>query len=154
MFLRVLEEDDSRSRWLQRRRPASRGRADALRRPSCRLRGDRAVEIFTRSKRRSWRRGESPSIGGVGFVTIALGLPGVVFWATPESTGSLGVLVLVGGVLLAALIGQMLTGIAKTALYLYATDEDTAECFDDIDFGAGGECRRRLDEFQNTGGVV
>jgi len=119
------------------------------------------VEMFTRSKETvvdTW--GESlGAIGGVGLVTIALGLLGavpgvVVLWVIPQSVGSLGVLVLVVGVLLAALVGQTLTGIAKTALYLYATDEDAAEYFDDIDFGGGDGPRGRLSGFQNSGGVV
>jgi len=72
----------------------------------------------------------------------------------PSVPPSLGVLVLVDGVLFAVLVGQTLIGIAKTALYLYATDEGAVEYVGDVDFSGGGGRHDRLDGFQNSGGVV
>ncbi len=80
---------------------------------------------------------------GVSLVTFLLVLVGVAvaaatFFVVP-GTGplSLAVVALVGGgaILLAFLIGSALTGIAKTALYVYATEDETPHYFSGMDFG-------------------
>jgi hypothetical protein len=121
------------------------------------------VEMFSRSKDtvvETW--GESMgAVGSIGVVTVVLGLlgaiPGVlILWLAPPGAGMLGFLALVVSVLLAVLLGQTLTGIAKTALYLYATEDEAPSYFEDIDFG-GGEVsghQRRSDRFPGSGGVV
>jgi len=120
------------------------------------------VGMFSRSKEtvvETW--GESMgAIGGVGIVTIALGfvgaIPGlVILWAVPESAGVLGFLVLIVAVLVAMLIGHTLTGVTKTALYLYATEDESPRYFDGVDFGGGEsgspESATRL---PGSGGIV
>jgi len=103
------------------------------------------VGMFARSKEivvETW--GESMgAIGGVGVVTIALGFAGaipgfLILWAVPESAGILGFFALIVAVLVAMLIGQALTGVAKTALYLYAVEDESPRYFDGVDFGGGG----------------
>ncbi|MFB6107621.1 MAG: DUF6159 family protein [Haloplanus sp.] len=121
-----------------------------------------AIEMFSRSKDavvETW--GESMgAVGGVALVTIALGVvgavPGVlVLWLLPESAGLLGILVLIVSVLLAVLVGQTLTGIAKTALYLYATEDDAPSYFRGIEFGDGGAGGSGTpDGLPGSGGVV
>jgi len=103
------------------------------------------TEMFARSKQtvtRTW--GESlGAAGGVGLVTVALviagALPGIVLLFALPSLGLLAFALIVVGVLLAGLAGQTLTGIAKTALYVYATEDETPEYFDGIDFGDSGD---------------
>lgn len=123
----------------------------------------RAVEMFSRSKDtvvETW--GESlGAVGGIGLVTVVLGLagaiPGVlILWLVPETAGVLGFLALVASVLLALLLGQTLTGIAKTALYLYATEDQAPSYFDDIAFGGddGSGRQRHSDRLPGSGGVV
>ncbi|WP_135827418.1 DUF6159 family protein [Halorussus halobius] len=100
------------------------------------------VEMFSRSKEtvtETW--GESMgAVGGIGLVTVAFGVvgavPGVALLVVGSgAVGLFGLLVLVAGVMLAALSAQTLTGIAKTALYVYATEDETPAYFDGIDFG-------------------
>ncbi|MEE6210783.1 DUF6159 family protein [Salarchaeum sp. III] len=102
-------------------------------------------EMFSRSKetvQQTW--GESlGAAGGVGLVTVALvllgALPGVVLLVAVPGATAVALVVLVGGVLLAGLVGQTLTGIAKTALYVYATEDETPAYFDGIEFGDDGD---------------
>lgn len=116
------------------------------------------VEMFSRSKQtvaETW--GESMgAVGGIGAVTVLFGLlgavPGVALLVFLSDAAVAGLLVLVAGVLLAALLGQTLTGIAKTALYVYATEDDAPEYFDGIDFG-GGENGRSA-RFPGSGGTI
>jgi len=82
---------------------------------------------------------------GVGLVTVVLvllaGLVGVLVIAALGSVVPLfslgGVVVLGTLVLLAGVIGETLTGIAKTALYVYATEDRAPQYFEDMDFGGG-----------------
>lgn len=121
------------------------------------------VEMFSRSKEtvvETW--GESlGAVGGIGVVTFVLGflgaVPGVlILWLVPESAGLLGLFALVASILLALLLGQTLTGIAKTALYLYATEDEVPSYFDGVDFGGGDGSggQRRSDRLPGSGGVV
>jgi len=118
---------------------------------------------FSRSKEtvaETW--GESlGAAGAVDLVTFALAalgaIPGVVLLFVFHA-GALAVGLLVVGILLAGLVGKTLTGIAKTALYLYATEDDAPAYFDGIDFGDGGDgsggnsgLRSRL---PGSGGIV
>jgi hypothetical protein len=70
---------------------------------------------------------------GVG-VAVALGLYLVL---PTDTTVGLAVVAVVGGVaiVLGLLIGYALTGIAKTALYVYGTENESPRYFDGIDFG-------------------
>lgn len=108
------------------------------------------VEMFSRSKDtvvETW--GESMgAVGGISVVTIVLGfvgaVPGIIILTLlPESAGLLGFLALIVSILLALLVGQTLTGVAKTALYLYATEDEVPSSFEDIDFDTGGESSTR-----------
>jgi len=119
------------------------------------------VGMFARSKEtvvETW--GESMgAVGGVGVVTIVLGVVGaipgiVVLWALPESAGVIGVLALIVAVLVAMLIGQTLTGIAKTALYLYATEDESPRYFDGVDFGGGSARSGSSSRLPGSGGIV
>lgn len=89
--------------------------------------------------------GETAGAGfGVGLVTILFIVVGIVlaigFLVVAESIGAvLGTVgALAGGailVLLGYLAGVTLTGIARTALYVYATEGIKPSQFDDVDFG-------------------
>lgn len=118
------------------------------------------VGMFSRSKEtvaETW--GESMgAIGGIGIVTVVLGalgaIPGVALLVLfSGSVGLVGLLVLVAGVLIAMLLGQTLTGIAKTALYVYATEDEAPEYFDGIDFSGDGGSRTRSN-FPGSGGRI
>lgn len=101
-------------------------------------------ELFGESARTfkdTW--GESIGVmGAVNLVTVVFGLvaaalAAVTYVAVPlAGTGRLVVTVVVGGsaFLFAVLIGKSLTGVAKTALYVYATDREAPEHFEDMDF--------------------
>jgi hypothetical protein len=87
------------------------------------------------------------SIGAMGainivtFLLVAVGaLLGVgVFLVIPGTAGLLtAIAVGFTGVILGLLIGKSLTGIAKTALYVYATENTAPEFFDDMDFSSLG----------------
>ncbi|WEL18530.1 putative membrane protein [Halorhabdus sp. SVX81] len=103
-----------------------------------------------RTIKRTW--GESlGTLSAISIVTVLLVLGGlgvaVVTFLTVGSTGLPGLLatVVIGGgaVLLAFLVGQALTGVAKTALYVYATEEEAPEFFEDMDFSQlGGGSQR------------
>jgi len=102
-------------------------------------------EMFSRSKetvRQTW--GESlGAAGAVGLVTVALvlvgALPGAVLLVALPAATPVSLVVLVVGVLLGGLVGQTLDGVAKTALYVYATEDETPAYFDGIDFGDDGD---------------
>jgi hypothetical protein len=66
-------------------------------------------------------------------VLVAAGL----FVALPGNTLGLAVVAVVGGgaILLAVLVGYALTGIAKTALYVYGTDGEQPRYFSNVEFG-------------------
>ncbi|WP_181687076.1 DUF6159 family protein [Halorhabdus salina] len=108
-----------------------------------------------RTIRNTW--GESlGALSAISIVTFLLVLGGVAvatvtFLAVPGS--GLAVILAtaaVGGtaILLAFLIGQALTGIAKTALYVYATEQEAPEFFEDMDFSRLGV------ESQGSAGMV
>lgn len=46
-----------------------------------------------------------------------------------------GLAIIGGGVPLGTVVGQALTGIAKTALYVYARETEPPHYFEDMDFG-------------------
>jgi len=80
---------------------------------------------------------------GIGIVTFLLVLAGagvaaVLFLVVPTGStgGLLAVLVLGGGaIVLAFLVGETLSGIAKTAVYVYATEDERPPQFAHVDFG-------------------
>lgn len=105
------------------------------------------TEMFKRSAgtvRDTW--GESLGAeAGVGLVTVALILlGGVLGFALLIVSGTallsvVGLAILGVGVLFGAVVGEALTGIAKTALYVYATEDAAPRYFEDMDFGGTGE---------------
>jgi hypothetical protein len=80
---------------------------------------------------------------GIGIITILFMLVGVllaaaVFVVVPGSAGILGALALGAVMLLVTfLFGSALTAIAKTALYVYATEGKRPPEFDNVDFEHG-----------------
>lgn len=101
-------------------------------------------EMFEESARTfkdTW--GESlGAMGAINVVTILLALVGIavgagVFFLLP-ATGSAHLImtVIVGGsaVVFGILIGKTLTGVAKTALYVYATEKTAPKYFEDMEF--------------------
>ncbi|WP_136689595.1 DUF6159 family protein [Halorhabdus amylolytica] len=106
------------------------------------------TEMFRESARTfkdTW--GESiGAMGAIDVVTVLLALGGVVLGAiTYVATTGLGTVQLVatlsvGGtvVVVGLLVGKALSGIAKTALYVYATERTAPEHFEDMDFGELG----------------
>ena len=91
--------------------------------------------------RETW--GETAGAGfGVGVITVLVTLIGVgfavgvlaVFGSTVVGAAS-GILLLVLVVFASFLLGTTLSGIAKVALYLYATEGVQPAQFDDVDFG-------------------
>lgn len=107
-----------------------------------------AVEMLKESGRTfkdTW--GESlGAMGAIDIVTVLLAIVAVALGgATFVATGGLGAVqllatVLIGGtaVVFALLLGKTLSGIAKTALYVYTTDSAAPEHFEDMDFSAFG----------------
>ncbi|MDZ7688129.1 MAG: DUF6159 family protein [Halobacteriales archaeon] len=105
-------------------------------------------EMFEESARTfkdTW--GESiGAMGAINVVTFLLALVGVavavgVFFLLPAAgSGRLIMTVVVGGsaVLFGVLVGKTLTGISKTALYIYATEDTAPKYFGDIDFASMG----------------
>lgn len=100
-------------------------------------------EMFARSAetvRETW--GESLGAeAGVGLVTVAfilvgaaVGLALIVILNFGIGT-ILGLAIVGGSVLVGAVVGEALTGIAKTALYVYATETEAPQYFEDMDFG-------------------
>ena len=111
-------------------------------------------EMFSESAgtfKNTW--GESiGAMGTISAATFLLALPGVAlgaltFVAAPFGAGAQVLsAVLIGGsaLLIGLLIGQSLTGVAKTALYRYATGRSAPEQFDDMDFDRlGGDASSR-----------
>jgi len=102
------------------------------------------TEMFKQSARTfkdTW--GESiGALGTIDVVTFLLVLAGVVLGGltfvvtTGLGTGQLLATLLIGGtaVSIGLLVGKALSGIARTALYLYATQNTAPERFDDMDF--------------------
>lgn len=98
------------------------------------------------------------SLGAMGTIDVfsfllallGLGLGALTFVVT-AGTGAiqLPATVLVGGTafIFGLLIGKALSGIAKTALYVYATESTAPEFFDDMDFSSAGR-----DKSPSTGG--
>ena len=100
-----------------------------------------ATVCALRSRTDSW--GESiGALGTIDVVTFLLVLAGIVLGGltfvvtTGLGTGQLLATLLIGGttVSVGLLVGKALGGIARTALYLYATQNAAPEHFDDIDF--------------------
>lgn len=107
-------------------------------------------EMFEESARTfkdTW--GESiGAMGAINIVTFLLALVGVavavgVFLLLPAvGSARLIMTVVVGGsaIVFGVLVGKTLTGVAKTALYVYATENTAPKYFEDMDFGSlGGE---------------
>lgn len=101
-------------------------------------------EMFTESAR-TFKDTWGESIGAMGTIDAVTGLlvlvGGVLGAVTFVLTTGLGPVqlvatILVGGTLVMAgmLLGKALTGVAKTALYVYATEDTAPEFFDDMDF--------------------
>lgn len=105
-------------------------------------------EMF-RESGRTFKETWGESIGAmaaIDIVTVLLTLAGVALGAVTffltSALGTVGIVitVVVGGsaILLGLLVGKALTGVAKTALYVYATEDVAPEFFEDMDFGALG----------------
>lgn len=106
------------------------------------------TRLFTESAgtfKQTW--GESVgAMGTIDIVTFLLALAGVavsaVVYLATAGMGAIQLLltVLIGGsaVVLGLLIGKGLSGIAKTALYVYATETTAPAYFDDMDFSKLG----------------
>jgi hypothetical protein len=120
------------------------------------------TEMFKESGRTfkdTW--GESiGAMGTIDVVTFLLALVGVALGAitfvltTGLGTVQLLATVLIGGsaIMIGLLVGKALSGIAKTALYVYATEDTAPEFFDDMDFGGlGGDSSPSSGRF--TGGI-
>jgi hypothetical protein len=105
-------------------------------------------EMFQQSAatfKRTW--GESiGAMGAINIVTLLLIIVGVALaggiFVLTAGLGSIQLVatVTIGGavILLGALIGKTLTGVAKTALYVYATEQTAPEYFEDMDFALLG----------------
>jgi hypothetical protein len=86
------------------------------------------------------------AMGAIDIVTVLLAIVGVALGAvTFVVTTGLGAVqllatILVGAtaVILALLVGKALSGIAKTALYVYTTEDTAPEHFEDMDFSDFG----------------
>lgn len=86
------------------------------------------------------------AMGTIDLVTVLLALVGAVLGAlTFVATAGLGAVqllatVLVGGtaIIFALLLGKTLSGVAKTALYVYTTEQTAPEHFEDMDFSEFG----------------
>lgn len=106
------------------------------------------TRLFTESAgtfKQTW--GESVgAMGTIDVVTFLLAIGGIalsaVIYLATAGLGPVQLLatVLIGGsaVVLGLLIGKALSGIAKTALYIYATETTAPAYFDDMDFGKLG----------------
>jgi hypothetical protein len=96
----------------------------------------------TRTFRDTW--GEAiGAMGAINVVTLLLAAVAAgVFFLLPAAGRARTVLtVVIGGsaVVFAVLVGKTLTGVAKTALYVYATEDVAPKYFEDMDFaGMGG----------------
>ena len=88
-----------------------------------------------------------------------LGLGALTFVVTAGTGIQLLAAVVIGGsgFVFGLLVGKALSGVAKTALYVYATERTAPEFFDDMDFGAFGgntsaSTRGIGDRFGGSGG--
>jgi len=115
-----------------------------FREPSVREMFEQSAATF----KRTW--GESiGAMGAINAVTFLLAVVGVAFaggvfvvTAGLESIRSAATVTIGGAaILIGVLIGKALTGIAKTALYVYATEQAAPEYFGDIDFARLGADR-------------
>lgn len=86
------------------------------------------------------------AMGAIDIVTFLLMLVGVAlgvgtFLLLPASAGLFaGLAIALTGAVFGLLVGKSLSGIAKTALYVYATEQTAPDFFDDMDFSKlGGE---------------
>jgi hypothetical protein len=101
------------------------------------------VGMFKRSGetfKNTW--GETAGAGfGVGIVSVLFALVGLavavlVFFLVGDTVGVVGAIAVgAAALLLAYLLGTTLTGIAKTALYVYATEGQRPREFENVDFG-------------------
>jgi hypothetical protein len=89
--------------------------------------------------------GETAGAGfGVGIVSALFALVGIavavaVFFVLGDAVGVVGAIAVgVVSILFAALLGTTLSGIAKTALYVYATEGKRPKAFDNVDFQKAG----------------
>jgi len=89
--------------------------------------------------------GESIGVmGAINLVTFLLMMLGallgvITYLIVPAGIGVAAAIVVgVTGVVLGQLVGKSLTGIAKTALYVYATEQTAPEFFEDMDFSKLG----------------
>ncbi|WP_229770471.1 MULTISPECIES: DUF6159 family protein [unclassified Halorhabdus] len=110
---------------------------------------DPSVTSMFKQSARTFKDTWGESIGAlatIDVVTLLLALVGVVLGAiTYVATTGLGTVqlvatLLVGGtaIVIGLLLGKALSGIARTALYVYATERTAPEHFDGIDFGELG----------------
>jgi hypothetical protein len=116
--------------------------------------------MFTQSAstfKNTW--GESiGAMGAINIVTFLLVIPGAllgvgIFLVIPGTVGLLtAIAVGFTGVIFGLLIGKSLTGVAKTALYVYATENTAPEFFDDMDFsGLGDDSSSSSSQSQRSG---
>ena len=89
--------------------------------------------------------GESIGVmGAINLVTFLLVVAGallgvVAFLVVPSGAGVAAAIVVgLSGIVVGLLIGKSLTGIAKTALYVYATEQTAPQFFEDMDFSTLG----------------
>jgi len=105
------------------------------------------TELFSESAT-TFKNTWGESIGAMATIDVVsfllalagLGLGALTFVATAGTEIQLLATVVVGGsgFLFGLLVGKALSGVAKTALYVYATETTAPEYFDDMDFGALG----------------
>jgi hypothetical protein len=127
---------------------------------------DPSVRGMFEESARTFKQTWGESIGAMGTVDIVtallalvgVGLGGVTFLATAGlGTVQLLATALVGGAgfVFGLLLGKALSGIAKTALYVYATEDTAPEFFTDMDFDAvGGDRSDAADRSGATGGRI
>lgn len=105
--------------------------------------------MFTESAR-TFKDTWGESIGAMGTIDVvtflmALGgiAPGGITYVVTAGLGPVQLVatILIGGSVFLAglLVGKALTGVAKTALYVYATENTAPEYFDDMDFTKLGD---------------
>jgi MFS family permease len=108
---------------------------------------DPSVTEMLKESGKTFKDTYGESIGAMGAINIvtfllmlgAAALGVLAFVALPGSVGLLGAILLGGSAMVfAALVGNALTGVAKTALYVYATEDRSPEFFDDMDLRSLG----------------
>jgi hypothetical protein len=105
------------------------------------------TEMFSESAT-TFKNTWGESIGAMATIDIfsfllslaGIGLGALTYVVTAGTEIQLLATVVIGGsgFLFGLLVGKALSGIAKTALYVYATESTAPEFFDDMDFGAVG----------------